>query len=269
MRLFFVVGSALLAMGSLSAQGDERPKKFEAVSIRVAPELSPQEYAADSSKLRVTISPGMVRMPYESMKKILLRAFGLDGHTQLVGPDWIESRHFAITAKIPEGATARDVPEMLRNMLSERFGMSYRREVRSTAAWTLTVSKTGLKAKAVEHEVPVTHRSAQDPNKRGGIHFELAAPFSGLADFLKESTDFPVVDQTGLPGIYLFGFDFYLFGGRDRDGKRLEPLIGAVEDELPRWFAQGLEPLGIRFAPARLPLENVIIDHLDRVPTEN
>jgi uncharacterized protein (TIGR03435 family) len=49
----------------------------------------------------------------------------------MVAPDWINSQHYSIDAKMPAGATPKDVPEMLKSMLSARFGLSYHTEVRS------------------------------------------------------------------------------------------------------------------------------------------
>ena len=50
------------------------------------------------------ISPELVRLPYESVAQILQRAFGL-ARPQVVAPEWKESRHFSIAAKLPAGAT--------------------------------------------------------------------------------------------------------------------------------------------------------------------
>jgi uncharacterized protein (TIGR03435 family) len=151
-------------------------------------------------------------MPYETMQNILLRAFGIT-RNQLFAPEWVGSAHYAIEAKMPEGAAPRDVPGMLRSMLSEWFGMRYHSATRETPAWALKVAKPGLKAKRAEAQVPARMRALRDPVRTGGLRFEMAQTPAGLADFLREQMQLPVVDQTGLSGIYLFAFDYYFFGG--------------------------------------------------------
>ena len=70
--------AAVLAVKPLSAQGPTPAKEFEVVSIRDVPELTPEERAAADPRTRVPrISPDLVRMPYESVARILQRAFGL------------------------------------------------------------------------------------------------------------------------------------------------------------------------------------------------
>jgi uncharacterized protein (TIGR03435 family) len=263
MHSVFLLCTAFLAAESLSAQATDPAKEFEVVSVRDAPELSPEDMVAHGP-LRRQISPGSVTMPYESMAQMLQRAFGL-ARPQVVAPEWTESRHFSIAAKLPAGATQDDVPEMLRNMLLTRFHMTYHTEVRNTRALVLTLQKGGIKAEAAA----VQSRPRERPIGHGGGHYELATASAGLADFLTRVTFSPVVDRTGLLDSYLFSFDFYPFGRLGEDDKPLEPPSGDFFADLARHYDEALAPLGLRLTPSKLPLENVIIDQLDREPTEN
>jgi uncharacterized protein (TIGR03435 family) len=146
-----------------------------------------------------------------------------------------------------------------------RFRMTYHREVRDTPALVLTSAKGGIKAEAAALESPPRGRA----NGHGGMHYELTTTSTGLANFLKERTFSPVVDRTGLVGVYLFSFDFYLFGKLDEDGKPLEPPTGDFFMDQAYHYNEALAPLGLRLTPSKVLLENVVIDHLDRVPTEN
>jgi uncharacterized protein (TIGR03435 family) len=257
--------AAVLAAEPLSAQGTGPAKEFEVVSIRDAPELSPQDRMAVDPRTRVSrISPGLVRMPYESVARILQRAFGL-ARPQVIAPEWTESRHFSIAAKLPDGATRDDVPEMLRNMLSVRFHLAYHTEVRNTPVLVLSLAKGGIKAETAA----VQSRRRGSPIDHGGMHYELATTFAGLADFLKEQTFSPVLDRTGLLNTYSFSFDFYLFGKLGEDGKPLEPPTDDFPADVARHYGEALAPLGLLLTPSKAALENVIIDHLDREPTEN
>ncbi len=222
-----------------------------------------EERVATVRSRQTRISPESVRMPYETMKQILQRAFGV-AKSQVVAPDWTELQHFSIAAKLPGGATQGDIPEMLKSMLSARFHMTYHTEVRNTRALVLTLQKRGVKAeKAVESPVR-TH-----PIPHLGHRYELATTSAGLGDLLKRLTFLPVMDRTGLLDSYMFNFDFYPFGKLDADGKPPEPLTGDFITGYTQHLDEALAPLGLRLTMSKADLENVIIDDLDRQPTEN
>jgi uncharacterized protein (TIGR03435 family) len=261
----FLLFAAILLVEPLSAQGTTPAKEFEVLSIRDAPELSPDDYMSTHNARKSQISPGSVRIPYESMERILQRAFGL-ARPQVVAPAWTQSRHFSIAAKLPAGATQDDVPEMLRSMLMGRFHMAYHTEVRDTPVLMLTLGKGGVKAEKV---AAAQSRPRQHPIAHGGGHYELATTSSGLADFLKRVTFSPVVDRTGLVDSYLFSIDLYPFGKLDEDGKSSDPPTGDFFAYLARRYDEALAPLGLRLTSSKSAIENVIIDQLDREPTEN
>jgi uncharacterized protein (TIGR03435 family) len=256
--------AAVSAVGMLSAQPAAPTKRFEVISIRPVQELTAQELSTNFGARMPWISRASVRMPYESMAQILQRAFGL-ARPRIVAPEWAGSRHYSIEAKLPESASADDVPEMLQPRLSDRFHMTFHREVRNTPVLVLKIGKEGVKAQASV----APSRRRRSPIGRGGVHYDWAVTSAGLAEFLKKSTLMPVIDETGLVGPYLFSFDYYPFGKRDEDGK----LPEMPYDDLPTSFGlrydEALAPLGLRLVRSKVPLENVIIDHLDRDPTEN
>ncbi len=262
-RPFLLCLASLAVATELSAQGISG-KEFEVVSIRVPQELSREEYSANPGSRIVQIDKGFVTMPYARMEIILQRAFGVT-RPQLIAPEWTQSRYFSIEAKLPPDAAQGDVPEMLRNMLVARFHMGYHKEVRNTTVLVLASAKGGTKAEAAAAE----SRSRRRGIEHGGTHFDLTTTSVGLADFLAQRTFGPVVDRTGLAGTYLFSFDFYPFGKLGGDGNPLGPPTNDFFADLVRHYDDALAPIGLRLTPAKLPMENVIIDQLDRTPTEN
>lgn len=66
---------------------------------------------------------------------------------QIPGPGWLADERFAIAAKLPEGASKNQVPEMLLTMLAERFKMAVHREQKVRPVYTLVVGKGPLKLK--------------------------------------------------------------------------------------------------------------------------
>ena len=76
-----------------------------------------------------------------------------------------------------------------------------------------------------------------------------------LAHILVSPVGQPVVDKTGLSG------------GYDIDLKYRE----SVDDDspLPSVFTAVEEQLGLKLIPAKLTLDYLVIDHVDKVPTSN
>src|SRR5215467_6319006 len=107
----------LIACGILHTQERASVKEFEVVSVRQVEQLTPEEQASSPTSHLPQISRGFVRMPNESMWRLLLSAFSLPT-PQLVAPSWTISRYFHVEGKMPLDARREDIPEMLRSMLS-------------------------------------------------------------------------------------------------------------------------------------------------------
>ncbi len=77
---------------------------------------------------RFTMDAGRIDRGCVSLKELLfLDAFAVPA-SRLQGPDWMDVQRFDISAKLPEGATADQLPEMFQALLEERFGLAFHRE---------------------------------------------------------------------------------------------------------------------------------------------
>lgn len=111
-------------------------------------------------------------------------------------------------------------------------------------------------------------------------------PISGLADMLGNQLGVPVVDKTGLSGT----FDYTLYFSRDSvpgpaglaglppppppppgvgPGPGQGPAPSGDEAEAPSLFAAVQDQLGLKLDKKRGPLDLLVIDHAEKVPTEN
>ena len=61
---------------------------------------------------------------------------------QIVVPDWLASARFEIDARLPRGASADQIPEMLQTLLEERFGLTSRRDPKEMQVYALLAAKT-------------------------------------------------------------------------------------------------------------------------------
>jgi uncharacterized protein (TIGR03435 family) len=80
-------------------------------------------------------------------------------------------------------------------------------------------------------------------------------PLDGLASMLAIATHRPVSNRSGIQGAY----DFDLrFAAVSDPGSGLPDLFTAVQEQL-----------GLKLEPAKVPVEMLVIDHVERVPTED
>src|SRR5689334_12332374 len=136
--------SASLAFG----QG----KTFEVATVRLAPPLNPAQIAA-GGKLHVGMQIDKARVDIGlPLAGIISQAFKAKTY-QLQLPEWVSkeaTQMYDILATLPEGATPDDIPEMLQNLLKERFGMQYHKENKVRDVYALIQGKGPVKFQAVE-----------------------------------------------------------------------------------------------------------------------
>jgi len=124
----------------------------------------------------------------------------------------------------------------------------------------MTVSKGGHKMKAVEAEGSPSFKTGK-LNLTG-----TGATLSQLTDFLSREIRFPIIDQTGLTG----RFDYFLdIGSYVTEEMRKEGGNGPPPDA-PTIVAQAMmAQLGLKLDSKKAPVEMLIVDTLEKTPTEN
>ncbi len=74
---------------------------------------------------------------YLDLKTLLTYAYGVKPY-QITGPDWMSTTRFNIVAKMPEGSTKEDAPQMLQSLLEERFKLTtHRTSAERIRCWPL------------------------------------------------------------------------------------------------------------------------------------
>ncbi len=107
---------------------------------------------------------------------------------------------------------------------------------------------------------------------------------SQLCDFLGNQLARPVIDQTGLPAKYDFNLEFAPEGMMGRGGMAPPPPpppgggglaggdpggLAGSSDPAPTLIGAIQEQLGLKLEPKKLPVDIVIVDHIEKTPTEN
>jgi len=287
------VAQARPAAPATKAPAPVAPAQFEVASIR--PTLAP------GFRDSFTMHPGRVEIANVSLQRLMEYAFRLP-QKQVDGPTWLHhwgGPRFDIIAKLPQGATADQVPEMIRALLVDRFKLVYHLEHREQNIDVLAIAKGGLKLEQVEP--PPAPASPADPDapatmqtvnglltrvnapsggladsdgfvhKRSpnGIYWEFASTtLAGLADQFAEEFQRPVVDMTGLKGRYHVVLDVKY------DFSTVPPpkTIADIEDEftdLRNHFNTELQKAGLQLEMRKLPVEYVVADKVEQKPTDN
>ena len=166
---------------------------------------------------------------------------------------------------------------MLTNMLKDRFHLSFREESRPTGALELTtepykpsnIERAVILAPEVPAAQPPSKKYCRDPVRVGAAYdITVTDTTVHLAEYLAQEVNMTVLDHTvGLSGIHVFQWMFYPFP-RDVES-RIAPPQGDFLHTLASWHDEGLRKIGLRLKPTKAQLKNVIVEKLDKTPTEN
>ena len=199
-----------------------------------------------------------------------LITFAYNVHTRQVtgGPPWMESDKYDVTGRpLAEGTpNDRQLREMIRTLLEDRFKLAIRRDKRDMQAYAITVGNTP----------PKLARNETNPNGLPSLLFKglgmlpvVNATMSDFARVMQTAVlDRPVVDRTGLQG----RFDFTLNWTPDESqfrsmGVRVPPPPQDGSGP-PGLFTAIQEQLGLRLESVTAPVEIIVIDRVER-PSEN
>jgi len=230
-------------------------QQFEVVSIRANNSMS----GHSSSRT----DQGMMTGTNISLRNLILRAYGIKDY-QLEGPDWLGSEHFDISAKIPEAVSAQRggreqynaaFESMMQSMLAERFKLAVHRDRKAMGVYALVVGKNGVKFK----EVPPGGPSGSSTNN---THFVgTGISMDAFATVLSQNTEIPVLDFTGLKGVYDLKLDWQE-EHPPHDNAATPPSAPGITEAVE-------EQLGLRMKRRKAPIKILVVDHVEKTPTEN
>jgi uncharacterized protein (TIGR03435 family) len=271
--------------------GQTRPE-FEVASVRPSgpPRLDVQ--------VGLTINGAQARFAFLSLKDYIGMAYRVKNH-QIAGPDWLASERFDIAAKLPDGGSEEQVPEMLQALLAERFQMKSHLEKREFPVYELAVAKTGLKLKesaAGPEDGADTQRkgvSIAAAGGNGGAAINLGngstlaftenklegkrLTMADLAEMLSRFVDRPVADVTGLTARYDLTLEFtpedfrtMMIRSAVSQGIVLPPqALRLLDAGSNASLFDALQKSGLSLESRRAPLDVVVVDSMQKVPTEN
>ena len=251
--------------------------EFEVAAIKPAKPLTPAmiqagqfHFTRDNAVFEVsTISlMNLITMAYETKPDLVS------------GPGWLQDENFSVAAKLPAGASQKDVPAMLRRLLADRFKLAAHLDQRIQPVLFLKVAKQGSHLSTAAPDADPGTKGCQG---RPGHTVCRSASMADLADMLtmrakmnalmglalEDATreiDAPVVDQTDLPGA--FDFDLEWIVGTGAGGGRGGAVAPARNTTTATSIIEALQAVGLRLERGKYPFDFLVIDHVER-PSEN
>lgn len=222
---------------------------FEVTSVKV-------NRSGDGSSGPPRLTNGKMTAVNTTMRSILQVAYGLSA-LQITGPGWIDSDRFDLAATSPPSVADSALMPMLQSLLKERFQLAAHLETKEMPVYNLIVGKDGPKFSLFD----ASHIPPTPP--RNGADSMIIGPMTmvQLAGHLTTAAGRPVLNKTGLDGSY---FCIVAFSRLSAQSNGITPDTGPVDI-----FAAAQQQLGLKLDPAKESLDVLVVDHSERVPTEN
>jgi uncharacterized protein (TIGR03435 family) len=229
------------------------PPKFAVVSIRRQAPDDNSFFLRPPANGRFSATGSVTRLS-------VMLAYDVQESQIVGGPAWFGTDRFVIEARSDDNQphSVTETREMLQNMLTERFSLRVHRETLEGSVYVLTVAK---KLGQSEHEGNPNVRVSGDSIQIDG------AELSRMTQLLSDILGRPVIDQTGLHGIYdaslVWGdapvIDGGILGTAAAAGSETdhESIFSAIQDQL-----------GLNVVSRRVPIDVLVIDGID-MPSEN
>jgi uncharacterized protein (TIGR03435 family) len=277
------------ALGSdIAAAQGPGGMKFEVASVRsaVRDEDAPSFMRGGPG----TADPERITYERQPLVRLLISAYGLD-YDQVSGPDWIGTELYSIVAKVPAGTTKEQVKLMWQELLAERFHLKTHFVKKDFPVYELSVAKGGAKLRKsgagpvkLEPGFPVprdgekwaitvvpprnTRLTARDYSMVEFVRQQIAFPLCTFIASYQAIAMGRVVDKTGLDGKYDFTLEYA--GRRNSPGGAFpQPLPDGEADTAPFLFDALRQQLGLVLKEGKAPIDVLVVDHADKVPTEN
>jgi uncharacterized protein (TIGR03435 family) len=233
-----------------------------------------------SGRMYYNFEPGRLRaaMPLQALIAI---AYDIPLQSKRIsgGPDWVRSEGFEVEGKadlpgLTSKARETQMKRMLQALLADRFQLKLQREKKDMPIYTLTVGKNGPKLTpskiADEKDCPegrIDNNSCHVIN--GGMGRGLHAKAADIGDvvlFVANWTDRPLIDNTGLKGLYELdteGWVPMLPRPQRPDGVPTAEDLAFADPARPT-LGMIFDRLGLKMDASRGPVESFIIESAAR-----
>jgi uncharacterized protein (TIGR03435 family) len=285
----------VIVVDSVNEKPTDNPPDL-AERLKIPPPPTEFEVAAlkpsdpDARMFRTQIQPGgRVNIQGMPLKSLVMQAWNLRNDMLAGAPSWMDTDRYDIVAKVAssEPVDLDAVWPLVRKLLTDRFQMTTHSEERPATAYTLASVKPKMKKadpatrSHVQNGPPPDGKDPRAANPalsrviicQNVTMTQFAARLQPLASGYLQS---PVLDATGLEGGWDFTLSFSPAGMAQAGGGRRGgdgAAAGSVEASDPgggiSLFDAIEKQLGLKLQAQKRPAPVLVIDHIERKPTDN
>jgi uncharacterized protein (TIGR03435 family) len=228
---------------------------FDVATVRASQHLAGPDY-----NNQLSYSPTGIIARNVTLKRLLAEAYQLQLN-QVLGPGWLDKNEYDVDARSAGAGTHEQDALMLRSLLAERFKLTQHSEMREMRVYELAIGKSGAKIHAISDGENVTVGAGfhfQGELRRFAdllaVQLSIPAPDNPAEPARASTSLIPVLDKTGLPGIFDFNVDIH-------------PELGT--DMFTSWQRALEDQLGLRIESRKENVPVLVVDEATKIPTEN
>jgi len=323
--VLLLMAGAAFAQTAADAVPQAGPKqmRFVQATVKLAAPRDLSSKQPGQTPVGLGVHGSQMEITYLPVRSLIMMAYKVKQY-QISGLSTLNDRQYDIAATMPEGATAKDLPEMLRALLEDRFKLVVHRETKDRPVLTLVVKKGGPKLKPSTMDLATMANTPPPPHgirinsPEGPINIVTnTAPLNiaivessrmdmaGLADlltrllhggnrddivqpggaYINDSDWRPVVDQTGLTGAYevtiksslnwatvMLRVESAIHVNTSRpfaNDSGVRNSNGPMSDDPDATLVFSLEDLGLKLEKSKAPVEQLVVDQVEKNPAEN
>ena len=284
------LGIVLTVLLSVVAYAQTPPEKleFEVASVRPSPPVRNEQV-----NVGLHVDGAQAHIASFPLQAYIAMAYRVKLY-QVSGPDWIKSTMFDVSAKLPAGQAARQIPEMLQSLLAERFQLKFHKDRKDLPIYAIVAGKDSIKLK----ETP----SSETPQSTGAVSVAAAGSSAGvsvdlgngawytfadnkfeahkitldrLAEMLERYVDRPILNQTDLKGAYditlnVTAEDYrtMLVRAAVNSGVTLPPqALRLLENDTSVSLSDAFEKVGLKMVARKSPMDLLVVDQISKTPS--
>jgi len=253
--------SIIIVTAGAFGQGTKR-LEFDVATLRAV-----EPRPAESININLgTIRNGTVTLGNVTLNECIKFAYEIGSDAQIVGPEWIKDREvrFNIVGQTPHDAPPDQVHQMMQTLLAERLKLAIHHEKRDLPFLALVVGKNGPKLPPAGDAVPVTVGA--------GRIISPSMPMNMLASLIARFERQTVVDLTELKGPFRVNLTWTPDALRNlarADGGPVSVNGQTVDVYGPSLYTAIQDQLGLRLESRKGPLDVIVVDRAEKVPTDN
>jgi len=255
MRVLFALVLFALSSSVALGQANAKAPTFDVASVRPSQHAVGPDY-----NNQITYSPTGITARNVTLKRLIAEAYRLQLN-QISGPIWIDRNEYDIEARTGSIESREQMAPMLQGLLAERFKLMKHGETREMRAYELVIGKSGPNVRPLNAD--------EAAGTQAGFHFHgdmrqladliavqlaIPAPSNPSEPARASGPPIPVVDKTGLQGIFDFSVDIH-------------PELGT--DMFTAWERFLEDQLGLRMENHKGNVEVLVVDDAAKISTEN